>query len=286
MKIIRATEMGMCFGVRDALRLTREVSDPTQVTVHGELVHNPKVIQQLDAAGFSQADEADRQSVSERPVVLITAHGVSHRERQRLQDQGKQLIDTTCPLVRRVHDAALELVREHRHVLLIGKAGHVEVLGITDDLESYDVIACAAEVTTYPAERLGIICQTTMPTAVVHEIRLQIEAANPQADIRFIDTVCHPTKRRQQAMLDLVNRVDAVVVVGGRNSNNTQRLVALCEQHQVPALHVTCRDEIDPEWFGDAETVGLTAGTSTLDETIDDVERRLLEIADRVSVTG
>ncbi|QDT62642.1 4-hydroxy-3-methylbut-2-enyl diphosphate reductase [Stieleria bergensis] len=286
MKIVRATEMGMCFGVRDALQITREVSDPTQVTVHGELVHNPAVINQLSAAGFAQAAEDDRQSLPDRPVVLITAHGVSNRERSRLQNQGKQLIDTTCPLVRRVHDAAFELASQDRHVLLIGKSGHVEVLGIVDDLESYDVISSAQQVQAYGHQRLGVICQTTMPTAVVDQIRLQIETLNPAADIRFVDTVCHPTKRRQQAMLDLLGRVDAVVVVGGRNSNNTQRLVTLCEQRSVPALHVTCSDEIDPDWFSDVQTVGLTAGTSTLDETIDDVERRLQEIAACESVTG
>jgi 4-hydroxy-3-methylbut-2-enyl diphosphate reductase len=174
----------------------------------------------------------------------------------------------------------MELVAAGRHVLLIGKPGHVEVLGIAEDLESCDVIASPQDVRAYESRRLGIICQTTMPPRLVEEIKACVESRNPAADIRFVDTVCHPTKRRQQAMSELINHVDAVVVVGGRNSNNTRRLAELCRQHNVPALHVTCADEIDPSWFGDAKTIGLTAGTSTLDDTIHEVHRRLKQIAE------
>ncbi|MEM8671760.1 MAG: 4-hydroxy-3-methylbut-2-enyl diphosphate reductase [Planctomycetota bacterium] len=280
MKIVRATEMGMCFGVRDALELTEQVLDPSQVTIHGELVHNPAVIERLDTVGFRQSQEDKRDSVPSTPLVLITAHGISEKERQRLKASGKQLIDTTCPLVRRVHKAAMDLASEGRHVLVIGKPGHVEVVGIVEDLDRYDVIATVAEVQSYAHDRLGIICQTTMPTQSVVEIKKRIEEKNSTADIRFIDTVCHPTKRRQQAMMDLVHAVDAVVVVGGQNSNNTRRLAELCRQHDVPALHVSTAEEVDPEWLGDAETVGLTAGTSTLDRTINEVHQRLEEIAE------
>lgn len=279
MKIIRAAEMGMCFGVRDALQIVNEVADPAQVTIHGELVHNPTVIERLKAAGFAQSTEANRREIVKTPLVLITAHGVSNTERNRLRENGKQLIDTTCPLVRRVHHAAMELAAEGRHVLLIGKPGHVEVLGIIEDLERYDVIASTQDVQAYECDRLGIVCQTTMSPQTVQDISVSIAQRNPTANIRFIDTVCHPTKRRQQAMLDLLGCVDAVVVVGGRNSNNTRHLAELCHQHNVPALHVTGADEIDPEWLGDAETIGLTAGTSTLSETIDEVHKRLQEIA-------
>ena len=278
MKIIRAKDMGMCFGVRDALQLTDQIDAPEQVTVHGELVHNPIVIQKLADAGFAQAPEQDRQQIPTTPLVLITAHGVSDRERARLESHGKQLIDTTCPLVRRVHDAARELASEGRHVLIIGKPGHVEVMGIVDDLQSFDVIPNPEAVRTYAQSRLGIICQTTMPSELLVEIKATIESKNTGADIRFIDTVCHPTKRRQQAMVELVAQVEAVVVVGGRNSNNTKRLAEFCLQRGIPARHVTCADELEASWFDRFETVGLTAGTSTLDETIDRVHDRLNRI--------
>lgn len=275
MKIILAEEMGMCFGVRDALQITDQVSDPTRVTIHGELVHNPRVIHQLDVAGFVQASEIARETVPETPVVLITAHGVSDRERQRLNSMGKELIDTTCPLVRRAHDAAMQLAAEGRHVLLIGKPGHVEVQGFVEDLDSYDVVPDINAVKKYDSSFLGIVCQTTMPSSLLEDVRGEIERKNSQADIKFVDTVCHPTKRRQEAMLDLVKRVDAVVVVGGKNSNNTRRLAELCDQHEVPAFHVTCAEELDADWFAGFDVIGLTAGTSTLDSTIQAVRDQL-----------
>lgn len=282
MKVIRAAEMGMCFGVRDALKIAEQVSDPSLVTIHGELVHNPAVTQRLQDSGFHQSPEDNRHACVETPLVLITAHGVSNVERQRLQAAGKQLIDTTCPLVRRVHEAAMELKSEGRHVLLIGKPGHVEVRGIVEDLDSYDVIASASEVRCYPSRNLGIVCQTTMPPDEVTEICSYIQLHNPLANIRLIDTVCHPTRRRQSALQEMLGRVDAVVVVGGRNSNNTRRLVQLCHDQLVPALHIESADELEPEWFTDVETVGLTAGTSTLDETIDAVQKKLEQMCGRL----
>ena len=265
----------MCFGVRDALRATQSVSDPKLVTIHGELVHNPRVAKQLWDAGFRQSRENSRDAAVGTPMVLITAHGVSNAERHRLAAANKALIDTTCPLVRRAHDAAQALRAEGRHVLLVGKAGHVEVRGIVEDLDSYDVIETPEEVGCYQSRRLGIVCQTTMPPDVFADVCARVRRRNPLADIRVIDTVCRPTKLRQLSVLDLVRRVDAVVVVGGRNSNNTRWLVRVCCEHGTPALHVESAEDLDPAWFADVRTVGLTAGTSTLDETIDEVHRAL-----------
>jgi 4-hydroxy-3-methylbut-2-enyl diphosphate reductase len=279
MKVLRAQEMGMCFGVRDALKIAQQVADPTRVTIHGELVHNSQVNRRLAEAGFRQSAEDDRHRASQAPVVLITAHGISDAERRRLNAADKQLIDTTCPLVCRAHKAALELQAEGRHVLLIGKPGHVEVKGIVEDLESYDIIERESEVRNYERCDLGIVCQTTMPPDVVTEICSHIQRKNPRADIRLVDTVCDPTKRRQAAMLELLGRVDAVVVVGGRNSNNTIQLVELCHKHHIAVTHVECAEQLEPEWFDEFDIVGLTAGTSTLDETIDGVQHALEQFA-------
>lgn len=275
MKVIRAAEMGMCFGVRDALRTTEMVSDPRQVTIHGELVHNAEVSAGLAARGFRQAAETRRSALPLTPLVLITAHGISDAERRRLQAGDKQLIDTTCPLVKRVHEAAQELAADKRHVLVIGKQGHVEVQGIVEDLRSCDVIGAAGEVRCYGQPRLGVVCQTTVAPDDAAEICEQIARLNPRADIRIADTICQPTRLRQRALVDLLARVDAVVVVGGRNSNNTRQLVRLCRTQAMRVLHVERADELDSDWFSGVETVGLTAGTSTLDGTIDAVEAAL-----------
>ena len=158
--------------------------------------------------------------------------------------------------------------------------------GIVEDLDSYDVISCVSEVRCYETRHLGIVCQTTAPSDVVADVWSHIQLHNPLADIRLIATVCQPTKLRQRAMLELLHRVDAVVVVGGRNSNNTRRLVQLCHEHLTPAVLVECAEELEPEWFDDVDTVGLTAGTSTLDETIDAVHEALEQIAMNESTEG
>lgn len=278
MKVIRAEVMGMCFGVRDALKVIGGIGEPRAVTIHGQLVHNEMVLNQLETSGFAMTDERQRQGLPATPLVLITAHGVSERERKRLTDAGKTLIDTTCPLVTRVHEAALDLKRQGYHVLLIGKRGHVEVQGIVEDLDQFDVVETVEEVRAYPSPRLGIVCQTTAPARLVQAIREAVTDRNPGAEVRFIDTVCLPTKEHQRSLERLLDQVDAMVVVGGRNSNNTRELAVLCRERGIPALHVQGPADLDPEWFAPYETVGLTAGTSTLDTTIDAVHQALLRL--------
>lgn len=277
-EVILASSMGMCFGVRDALAITERIADPQDVTVHGQLVHNPAVLDQLRARGFRQSAELSRDVLPETRQVLITAHGISDAERHRLVMAGKQLIDTTCPLVSRVHREAQRLAAEGFHVLLIGKPGHVEVRGIVEDLPSYDIISAPDDVRTYESQQLGIVCQTTANPALVAEICAHVQLHNPMAEIRFIDTVCDPTRRRQQAMHALLDQVEAVVVVGGHNSNNTRELVAFCNKRQVPVLHIEGAGELDSGWLLRFTRIGLTAGTSTLAETISEVHTALLRL--------
>jgi 4-hydroxy-3-methylbut-2-enyl diphosphate reductase len=284
MKIIKADVLGMCFGVRDALAIIEDVRNPDAVTIHGELVHNEKVLDDLSARGFRMIGESQRRPLPMTQTVLITAHGVSDKERARLEAAGKELIDTTCPLVTRAHEAAQKLQADGRHILVIGKRGHVEVQGIIEDLRSFDVLQSPDEVRTYPHARLGIMCQTTTPAPHADSIRAAIQAKNPQADIRFLDTICHPTKDHQKALERLMDEVEAMVVVGGHNSNNTRQLVLRCQAHGLRAYHVQGPEDLRSEWFDGVETVGLTAGTSTLDESIDAVEQALQQIAVPVTI--
>ncbi|HVX62921.1 MAG TPA: 4-hydroxy-3-methylbut-2-enyl diphosphate reductase [Pirellulales bacterium] len=277
MKILRAEALGFCFGVRDALALAEAVRRPDEVAIHGELVHNESVLAQLQSRGFRQTEETARQ-LDPRPIVMIAAHGVSDSERARLTAAGKRLIDSTCPLVHRAHRAAKSLAAEGRHVLVLGKPGHVEVQGIVEDLTACDVVPGVDEVRTYGCERLGVVCQTTTPPRLAERILSAIRERNPQADIRVVDTICQPTRDRQQAVLDLLGRVDAMVVVGGRHSNNTRELVALCQEHHQPVCHVQSAADLDPAWFRGKQLIGLTAGTSTPDAVIDEAERALADL--------
>jgi 4-hydroxy-3-methylbut-2-en-1-yl diphosphate reductase len=275
MRVLRANVLGLCFGVRDALTSARGLDEPGNVTVYGELVHNSAVNQELTARGSKVVPEAERHELPATEQVLITAHGISDRRRAWLESAGKRLIDVTCPLVRRVHAAAQKLAAEGYFVVVIGRPGHVEVQGIVEDLVQFAVVQAPGDVARFPSDHIGVVCQSTTPPRAAQQIRRAIVRRNPHAEVRFVDTVCQPTRDRQQAVVELLARVPAIVIVGGRNSNNTRELVALARERGVPAFHVEQADELRPEWFASLEVVGLTAGTSTLDATIDEVEGEL-----------
>lgn len=278
MRVIRAAEMGMCFGVRDALAAADRLAAPGEVTIHGELVHNEEVLAGLDARGFRMNGEGDRTRLPTTPQVLITAHGVSERERSRLQAAGKELVDTTCPLVRYVHERARELAASGYFVVVIGKPEHVEVAGLVGDLDEFAVVERPGDAARWQRPRLGVVAQTTTQPDRVDAILEAIERANPDAEVRYVDTICGPTRNRQQALEQLLDKIDALVVVGGRKSNNTRALVRRAERAGIPAVHVQGRDDLNPVDLRRYGVVGLTAGTSTLDRTIDDVHQALLEM--------
>lgn len=278
MEVIRADAMGFCFGVRDALSLAQSLAKPEHVTIHGELVHNERVLVDLGRRGFQQTPETERRGLPLTPRVLITAHGVSHHERVRLIQAGKNVIDATCPLVEKVHEAAQSFRRRGYFVIIIGRPGHAEVEGIAGDLNDYAVLADESDVRVFAAEKLGIICQSTTPPALAERLHKAIKKTNLGKEIAFIDTICRPTKDRQQAVLDLLNKVEALVVVGGRQSHNTRQLAQLATAHDVPVIHVQGPNDLDFAWLSRFVTIGLTAGTSTPDDVIDEVETALRRI--------
>lgn len=275
MNVIRAREMGFCFGVRDALDMARTTEHPEDTTIFGEIVHNEDVQRALRARGFHELSELERERGATTERVLVTAHGISDAERARLLAKGHRLIDTTCPLVQRAHDAALELAGEGRHVIVLGRKGHVEVRGLTGDLEAFTVVSDECDVATWSHPRLGIVCQTTFPPLEASILIGAIARANPGADIEHRRTICAPTLDRQRALTELLPRVEALVVIGGRNSHNTKQLAATARRSGKPVLQIEGPDELDATFLEGIHTVGLTAGTSTPDATIESVERAL-----------
>ena len=284
MRVIRADVMGMCFGVRDALEVIEAIDEPRAVTIHGQLVHNEIVQSQLESRGFAIESEADRKnSLPKTPSVLITAHGISDRERQRLEAAGKTIVDTTCPLVTRVHLAARSLQADGYHVLVIGRRGHVEV----EESRKIWIISTSSSrlKKSDPIQAVDWGSSARRRRSNGEWLRFEpwSRSKNPDAEIKFIDTVCLPTKEHQRALERLLDRVEAVVVVGGLNSNNTRELVARCRERDRPVFHVQSAADLDPSWFKNFATVGLTAGTSTLAETIDEVHRALVWIGAEAS---
>ena len=267
----------MCFGVRDAINFARSKVAEHPITVMGELVHNTSVLDDLKKRGVRFQDKPEQVDTKS---AMITAHGTSNRVRNRAKMAGLKISDATCPLVHYAHQQLRKLADAGCHPIIIGRRGHVEVRGLTEDLASCDVVLNKADIdalAVYPS--YGVMAQTTQPITRVRILVDYLQIRFPHAEVRFVDTVCQPTKQRQQAAVELAKQSDVVLVVGGANSNNTQELARTCGRFCERVYHVQGPDDLRAEWLPNTGTLGITAGTSTPDELIDAVESRVHELA-------
>jgi 4-hydroxy-3-methylbut-2-enyl diphosphate reductase len=277
MQVLRAEHLGMCFGVRDAIDLALRRADAAPLTILGDLVHNDAVLAALRAKGIAIADDPAQVTTH---TVMVTAHGASQRSLASTRALGLEVVEATCPLVHVAHRAITALVRNGYHPVIIGQRAHVEVRGLTEDLDDFDVVLDERDVLALERHpRLGIAAQTTQPIDRVRHLVALIRRRFPESEVRFIDTVCHPTKQRQDAAVELARRCDVVIVVGGTTSNNTGELVNTCSHHCSRVHHIQTESDLRPEWFLDAAMVGITAGTSTPDEVIDRIDHHIRELA-------
>lgn len=273
----------MCFGVRDAIELAEAKAQEQPLTILGDLVHNETVLAELRAQGIRIAQKLDQVKT---PNVMITAHGASEKTMQSVRAQGLHVSEATCPLVHHAHRAIKRLVSEGYHPIIIGKRDHVEVRGLTEDLTAFDVVLEGSDIDRLKEQRrFGIASQTTQPIERVRHLVRCIEKRFPKSEVRFVDTVCQPTKLRQSAAIDLAKKSDVVIVIGGAHSNNTRELVATCGKHCHQVHHVQSAGDLRRDWFLEAQTVGLTAGTSTPDSTINEVEARLRGYSTSIEAT-
>ena len=276
MRILRAAHLGMCFGVRDAISLALAHADAGPLTILGDLVHNPTVLAALELKGIAVAQDAAHVRTA---TLMVTAHGTSERTLAQTRALGLTVVEATCPLVHVAHRAVAALARDGYHVVIVGQRDHVEVRGLTGDLERFDVVLDEHDVLAIEEHsRFGVAAQTTQPLEKVRQLVDLIRRRFPRSEVRFVDTVCKPTKERQSAAIEIARQADVVIVVGGRSSNNTRELVRTCACHCARVYHVESDADVRPEWLWVAGVVGLTAGTSTPDDVIDRVEARIRQI--------
>ena len=274
----------MCFGVRDAIALALEHAEAGPLTILGDLVHNPTVLSALEAKGIAVAQHIAHVKT---PTMMVTAHGTSQRTLAQTRALGLTVVEATCPLVHVAHRAVAALARDGYHVIIVGQRDHVEVRGLTGDLDCFDVVLEDADVLALEEHpRFGIAAQTTQAVEKVRHLVDLIRQRFPRSEVRFMDTVCKPTKDRQTAAVEMARQADVVIVVGGRSSNNTRELVKTCARYCSRVHHVQNDTEIRAAWFEAAQVVGLTAGTSTPDDVIDGVEARIRLCADQASEHG
>ena len=275
MEVVLAKYAGACYGVQRALDLANEVLESHEcVHTLGPLIHNPKVVEDLEARGARVVRLPEE---VERGTVIIRSHGVTPQVRRELESRGLEVVDATCPHVDRAQKAAAELAEEGCRVVVLGEADHPEVEGLRACAEEaggkVDVVGSPADIPEGLYAPIGVVAQTTQMRenldAVVADLRDR--GLNPKVK----KTICFATRQRQDAAAALAAEVDAMVVIGGRNSSNTTRLAEICVEACACALHIESVDELEGDYFEGCSVVGVTAGASTPEDQIQAVVRRL-----------
>lgn len=273
--------MGFCFGVRDAIDVVRELGESGKtVYTLGAIVHNPQVAEELEHINVHVLDTLDE--APEGSMVAITAHGAPPDLQEKAESRGLKVIDTTCPLVTRIQKTALDLVDQRYSVLVYGDASHKEVKGIVGWTDGRaKVVKKIGDLDDWePTRRVALISQSTANVQLFIEIAKEIvtRMVARGVEIRVINTICKPTKERQRAVRDLARDVDVVIAVGGEQSANTRKLVQAAEEEGARAYQVQRVDDLQTAWFEGANRVGITAGASTPDWVVDEVEAKIMSL--------
>jgi 4-hydroxy-3-methylbut-2-enyl diphosphate reductase len=279
-EVQKARELGLCFGVRRAIKIIdKAVKEQQEIVTLGPIVHNRLVVAKLADSGVKVVNNLDQ--VQNR-VIAITSHGVPEQLLSQIQAKKLRVIDTTCPIVRSAQKAARKLAQAGLRVIIFGEATHPEVKGLLGwagnnavaTLNGKDIAGMELP------RRLGIISQTTQsPTKFVDFINEVIRAVFPDVqELRIINTLCQETRKRQEAAIELAEKSDLMIVVGGHNSANTQRLAEICSP-MVETNLIETAAEIKKDWLSRKQHIGVTAGASTPDEAIEEVVRKLESLA-------
>jgi len=273
MKILIAKDAGYCFGVRDAVNLAYETAeDHGDVYMLGHIVHNENVVKDLDEAGAKVVGKL--KDVPKGKPIMFRAHGTSTKVWEKAQKQNMNIIDATCPLVKEIHDEVIKLEKEGRKIIIIGDHGHDEVVGIASQIKDPIIVATPDEAQKLrKMKKAGIVSQSTQTIENVQEI-INI-LMTKVFDLRFVNTICFPTKRNQQQLKDLSEKCDVMVVIGSFTSANSNRLTQLALERNDRSYQVTSADDLNSDWFNESDVVGITAGASTPDNIIKNVTEKI-----------
>ncbi len=282
MKVSLASALGTCFGVQDAINLAMTPDFGADLTIVGQLVHNPQVNESLKKNGVSLVADIEAIDQIQTKKVMITAHGAAEKTKEKLSDAGFVVYDASCPLVMRVHKTIKSMVQKGYFPVVIGQEDHVEVRGIVGDLKEYLVVnnmSDLGKIELIGAPKLGIVSQTTLQVEKVEHLVRKIRDLDCIDEVSFVNTICQPTRDRQVAVRDLADQVDLMIVVGGYNSSNTKKLVQVCEEKGIEAHHIESFSQLKRDWFYEKKHAGITAGTSTPEYVINEVHEEILKIA-------
>ena len=276
MKILVAKDAGYCFGVRDAVNLAYDTAkDHGEVYMLGTIVHNEKVVEDLSKAGTKVVDEIDE--VPKDKPILFRAHGTAPRVWDKAKNKNLNIIDATCPLVIEIHDEIKKLEAEGRRTIIIGDHGHDEVVGIAAQVENPIILANVEEAKALrKMKKAGVVSQSTQMIENVQEIiNVLMEKV---FDLRFVNTICFPTRRNHEQIKELATQCEVMIVIGSFTSANSKRLTQLALERNKRSYQVTYAGDLKTSWFENCETVGISAGASTPDDIIKGVVEKIKEI--------
>ena len=276
MKILVAKDAGYCFGVRDAVNLAYDTAkDHGEVYMLGTIVHNEKVVEDLSKAGTKVVDEIDE--VPKDKPILFRAHGTAPRVWDKAKNKNLNIIDATCPLVIEIHDEIKKLEAEGRRTIIIGDHGHDEVVGIAAQVENPIILANVEEAKALrKMKKAGVVSQSTQMIENVQEIiNVLVEKV---FDLRFVNTICFPTRRNHEQIKELATKCEVMIVIGSFTSANSKRLTQLALERNKRSYQLTNADDLEKSWFENCETVGISAGASTPDDIIRSVVEKIKDI--------
>ena len=276
MKILLAKDAGYCFGVRDAVNLAYETAKKEgEVFMLGDIVHNENVVQELKKSGVKVVNSLDK--VPNNKPILFRAHGtvpdIWKESKKRVMD----VVDATCPLVTEIHEEVKKLDDEDRKIIIIGEHGHDEVNGIKEQVKDALVVSSPKEAMQLrKMKKAGIVSQSTQMIENVQEI-INI-LITKVFDLRFVNTICFPTRRNHEQIKNLSEICDIMIVIGSFTSANSKRLTELAKMRNERTFQVTSAEDLDIDWFQKSDTVGISAGASTPDNIINEVLEEIKSI--------
>ena len=277
MKILVAKDAGYCFGVRDAVNLaTKTGGEYDSVYMLGDIVHNERVVSDLEKSGSVVVNNLDE--IPEDKPVLFRAHGTDPKVWKEAQKKKLNIIDATCPLVTEIHEEIKILESENRKTIIIGDHGHDEVMGIAAQVKKPIIISNVDEAKKIGRLRkAGVVSQSTQMIENVQEIvSILMEKVY---DLRFVNTICYPTRKNHTQIKELANISDVMVIIGSFTSANSKRLTELAKQRNENSYQVVDENDIKEEWFKGVDTVGISAGASTPDNIISNVIEKINSIS-------
>ena len=272
MQVVRADKCGFCFGVRRAIDLVnQQCGTGKRVYSLGPLIHNPQAIERLTRQGLTVINSPDEAGSG---VVVIRSHGAPSSVIEELKARGLEVVDATCPLVKRAQEHAQDLARDGYTVVIVGDPDHPEVRSILGHVGEATVVEEKPPMSLSGARRVGVIAQTTQTPESFRRVVSGLLEFDFE-EMRIYNTICSATVDRQRAALELARRVAVMFVLGGKNSANTARLAQLCQATGVPTFHLETAGELTPRMTAGRTIAGVTAGASTPDWIIDEFVTRL-----------